>query len=141
MFRALENFHVQHVEKTFANVVNTMGEGSFTQGTQGNIAGFLLDGSALRFIGELLGCAGVAEPHSYIVNRMHVIQAAFAGLEDNSQHEQVVIFQDEMVVRLLLDWNGCRSFLRGEECKEDERGRDVEPGFHGWSLSWGLAAG
>src|SRR5258708_32951851 len=120
MFRALENFYVQPVEKTFTNVVNTMGEGSFTQGTQGNIAEFLLDGSALRFIGELLGCAGGAEPHSYIVNRMHGIQAAFAGLEDNSQHEQVVVCQDEMVVRLRIYWNGCGRFLRSEESRETE---------------------
>jgi hypothetical protein len=72
---------------------------------------------------------------------MDVIQAAFAGLEGNPEHEKVVIFKEEMVVRFLFDGNGCRGFLGGKECEENNGGREVEPGFHGLSLSRGMAAG
>jgi len=143
MLRALEEFHIQDVEKTLPHVVNTMREGSFTQSAQGNVTGFLFHGSALGFVKELLGCAGVAEPDGYIVDRMDVIQTAFAGLHGNAQHEQVVIFQKQMVVRLLLDGNrwGCGGFLRCKESEENNCGRDVKPGFHGLRLSRGMQGG
>jgi hypothetical protein len=143
MLRALEKFNVQDVEKTLPHVVNPVREGSFPQSAQGNVPGFLLGGGALRLIGELLGCAGVAEPDGYVVNRMDVVQAAFSGLKGNSQHDQVVIFQEEMVVWLLLDGNGCGggSFLCGKEGKEDNCGRDVVPRFHGRNLSRGIEVG
>lgn len=45
------------------------------------------------------------------------------------------------MVRLLLNRNGRGSFLCREEANGEDRGRDVEPGFHGRSLSWSLATG
>ena len=85
----------------------------------------------------------MAEPNGHVVNRVDVIQAAFAGLEGHSHDEQGVIFQEQMVVGLLLDGNGRGSgcFLRGKECQESDRGCEAEPWFHGLSLSSGKTVG
>jgi hypothetical protein len=111
------------------------------QSAQGDVARFLFDGSTFRLAGKLLRRARVAKPDGHVVNRMNVIQAAFAGLEGDPQNVQAVIFQDKLVVGLLHDGDGCRRFLRGEECKDHERRRDVEPGFHDGILSLRMAAG
>jgi hypothetical protein len=137
VFRALKKFHVQHIEQSWTQIVNPVGERSFMQSAQRNVARLLLGRRALSLIGELLGGARVAEPDGYVVDRMDVIQAAFAGLESNPHHEQVVIFQEEMVVGFLLDGNRCGSgsFLGGKEREKNKRGRDTVPKFHGVNLS------
>ena len=143
MFRPLEKFHIQYIKYSWPEVVNPVSERCFVQSAQRNIAGLLFDASALRLVRELLRGAGVADPNGNVVHGMDVVLAPFAGLEGHSQHKQIFIFQEEMVVRLLFDRNGRRrgSLLSGKETKGEDRGRDVEPESHGRSLSRRLAAG
>jgi hypothetical protein len=133
MFRPPKQFHIQHVEQTRTQVVYPMCERSFVQSTQGNIPGLLFDWSALRLVGELLRSAGVSKPYGYVIHRMDVIGTPLTRLEIYSQHQESVIFQQQMVVRLLLDWkrSGRRRFLRGNERQDSEQWRDCEPEIHG----------